>query len=182
LQNAPTDGYDHDHAGKPNSLDRWRSHFSCARLIITKEPEMDAVIPTARLTHTGAMAILSEAVAYAEKISVPVAVSICDQSGMLLVACRMTGSNFLSVEASLHKAMTAAATAKPTGWAPESLGVRLGVATSGRMTVSLLGGLPIIVDGEIVGGIGAGSGTGEQDREICLNALKALAGTKLAFE
>ena len=143
---------------------------------------MDQTIPSARLTHAGAMSLLIAAVTHAEKIEVPVVVSICDSSGVMLACCRMTGSNFLSVEASLHKAMTAAATGKPTGWAPDSLGIRLGVATSVRMTVALLGGVPIIVDGEVVGGIGAGSGTGEQDREICVNALKTLPGAKISFD
>ncbi len=38
---------------------------------------------------------------------------------------------------------------------------------------NLLGGLPLLVNGQIVGGIGVGSGTGEQDLEIARAAVAA---------
>jgi len=38
--------------------------------------------------------------------------------------------------------------------------------------------LPIIVDGHVIGGIGVGSGTGEQDRQVANAALGVLAGAK----
>ena len=37
--------------------------------------------------------------------------------------------------------------------------------------VNLKGGVPIIVDGQTIGGIGVGSGTGEQDLEVAKTAL-----------
>ena len=39
---------------------------------------------------------------------------------------------------------------------------------------NLPGGLPIVIEGHIVGGIGVGSGTGDQDREIAAAALAAI--------
>ena len=44
--------------------------------------------------------------------------------------------------------------------------------------INLPGGLPIIVDGHVIGGIGVGSGTGEQDREVANAALAALPGAR----
>jgi len=38
--------------------------------------------------------------------------------------------------------------------------------------------LPIVVDGHVIGGIGVGSGTGEQDRQVANAALAALTGAK----
>jgi glc operon protein GlcG len=38
--------------------------------------------------------------------------------------------------------------------------------------------LPVIVDDHLVGAIGVGSGTGEQDREVAAAALAAVAGAK----
>jgi uncharacterized protein GlcG (DUF336 family) len=52
-------------------------------------------------------------------------------------------------------------------------------AVSGELRAlerDLKGGLPIIIGGETVGGIGIGSGTGEQDREIAAAALAAFPG------
>jgi hypothetical protein len=43
---------------------------------------------------------------------------------------------------------------------------------------NLPGGLPIIVDGHVVGGIGVGLGTGEQDREVANAALAAIPGAR----
>jgi len=36
----------------------------------------------------------------------------------------------------------------------------------------------VIVDGHVIGAIGVGSGTGEQDREVANTALAAIAGAK----
>ena len=63
----------------------------------------------------------------------------------------------------------------PTGGVPEDLAAKLSAATGGRVT-NLKGGLPIMVDGQVIGGIGVGSGTGDQDREVGNAALAALAG------
>jgi glc operon protein GlcG len=46
----------------------------------------------------------------------------------------------------------------------------IGAATGGLVT-GLPGGLPIIFDGELLGGIGIGSGSGEQDVEVANAAL-----------
>jgi uncharacterized protein GlcG (DUF336 family) len=42
----------------------------------------------------------------------------------------------------------------------------------------LPGGLPIIIDGQTVGGIGVGSGTGAQDLDVAKAAIRALTGAK----
>ena len=55
--------------------------------------------------------------------------------------------------------------------------IKLAIATQGKR-VNLPGGLPVIVDGHVVGAIGVGSGTGEQDREVAAAALGAIAGAK----
>jgi glc operon protein GlcG len=142
---------------------------------------MQHVVSTKRLSHAGAMKILSEAVAIAERLGKPLVITVVDASGVLLAACRMDGSFFLAIESSLNKATTAAATGKLTGQANESISTKLGLATFGRQTVGLMGGVPIIVDGQVIGGIGAGSATGEEDRDICIEALKVLPGATTEF-
>jgi glc operon protein GlcG len=137
---------------------------------------------TQRLTHVGALKVLQAAIAHAEAIRVPVAITVCDASGVLLAACRMDGAFFLTVESSLNKALTSAATGVPTGAANDMVALKLGVATFGRQTGGLKGGVPIIVGGKIVGGVGAGSGTGDQDREISLAGVKAIRGAKTDFD
>ena len=138
---------------------------------------MSLIRQTKRLTYEGAQTILAAAVAYAEKMGVPQCISIVDDGCNLVAFARMDGARVLSIASSQRKAMTAATTGKPTGEIDNELGQRLAHATDGKM-VNLKGGLPIIIDGETVGGIGIGSGTGEQDREIANAALSAIPSAK----
>jgi uncharacterized protein GlcG (DUF336 family) len=55
--------------------------------------------------------------------------------------------------------------------------IKLAIATQGER-VDLPGGLPVMIDGCVVGAIGVGSGTGEQDREVAVAALKAVPGAE----
>jgi glc operon protein GlcG len=130
-----------------------------------------------RLTYEGARTVLAAAIAYAEKMGVPQCIAVVDDGCNLMAFARMDGARVLSVDSAQRKAMTAAVTGKPTGDIAEDLGFKLAHATDGKM-VNLKGGVPIIVDGETIGGIGIGSGTGEQDREIANTALAALPGAK----
>lgn len=128
--------------------------------------------PAAKLTHEGALFILNEAVAAAQKMSVPQCIAIVDEGCNLLAFVRMDGGRVLSTESATRKAMTAAAAGKQTGFFPREIEVLLAEATSGRMT-NLPGGLPLIANGHVVGGIGVGSGTGEQDLEVAKAAVAA---------
>ena len=75
------------------------------------------------------------------------------------------------------KAMTAASYGVPTGDIAAGLDIKLAIATQGKR-INLPGGLPIIVDGHLVGGVGVGSGTGEQDKQVANAGLGALPGAK----
>jgi uncharacterized protein GlcG (DUF336 family) len=130
-----------------------------------------------RLNYQGARALLEAAIAYAEKMHVPQCIAVVDDGCNLLAFARMDGSRVLSIDAVIHKAMTAASIGKPTGEFPEQLGQSLGAATGGKM-VNLKGGLPVIVDGQTIGGIGVGSGTGDQDREVANAALSTFPGAE----
>ncbi|WP_180897420.1 GlcG/HbpS family heme-binding protein [Martelella soudanensis] len=125
-----------------------------------------------RLTHRGALSILDAAVNAAETLGIPQCIAIVDEGTNLIAFARMDGSRVLSIESATRKAMTAASTGLPTGSLPEEKALPLAEATSGRMT-NLPGGLPLIVDGIIVGAIGVGSGTGDQDVEIAKAGVAA---------
>jgi uncharacterized protein GlcG (DUF336 family) len=75
------------------------------------------------------------------------------------------------------KAMTAASYGIPTGDIAAGIDLKLAIATRGKR-INLPGGLPVIVDGHVIGGIGVGSGTGEQDRQVANAALAALPGAR----
>jgi uncharacterized protein GlcG (DUF336 family) len=143
----------------------------------SERQSMANTAPSLKLTIEGAMTLLNAAIAKAREIGVPECISIVDPGGHLLAFARMDGAFILSFESSLVKAMTAASYGEPTGNIPAGLDLKLAIATQGKR-VNLPGGLPIIIDGHVVGGIGVGSGTGEQDRVVAAAALEALPGTK----
>ncbi len=123
-----------------------------------------------KLTHAGARVLMDAAIAHAEKMGVPQCIAIVDEGCNLLAFTRMDGARVLSIRSSQRKAMTAATTGQPTGDLDPAIEMKLAVVTDGDM-VNLKGGVPIIVDGQTIGGIGVGSGTGEQDLEVAKTGL-----------
>ena len=128
-----------------------------------------------RLTHAGALAILDAAIAKADAMGIPQCIAIVDDGGNLLAFIRMDGAKFLSIESAMRKAITAVSSRVPTGGVAEGLDMKLAAATSGRLT-NLKGGIPVTVDGLVIGGIGVGSGTGDQDLEVARAGLAAIEG------
>ena len=134
---------------------------------------MTATKDTKVLTHTGAMQMLAAGVHTAEAMGQPQCIVIVDASGQLSGEIRMTGAKFLSRKSAKAKALTAASIGAPSAAIPEPVRPAIGAATGGCVT-GLPGGLPIIVDGVLLGGIGVGSGTGPQDIEVAEAALAAI--------
>ena len=133
--------------------------------------------PSMKLTYEGAQKLLGAAVAKAREMNVPQCICVVDAGGHLLTMGRMDGAFALSIETAMRKARTAAAYGIPTGGIAQALELKLAIGTDGQR-INLLGGLPVIVDGHVIGGIGVGSGTGEQDRIVADAALAALPGAR----
>ncbi len=138
---------------------------------------MAETAPALRLTSEGAMKMLQAAMAKAEAMGVPQCISIVDTGGHLLAFSRMDGAYVLSIDSSMVKAMTAASYGEPTGHIPEGVDIKLAIATGGKR-VNLPGGLPIVVDGHVLGGIGVGSGQGHEDLEVAKAALAVVPGAR----
>ncbi|MEV1294920.1 heme-binding protein [Pseudonocardia sp. NPDC049635] len=121
--------------------------------------------------------VIAAAEAKAHEIGVPSTIAAVDESGVLKSLVRMDGSILASVGVAQDKAYTSAATGGPTGqWydvaqADPSFG--FGLNSIARFC-PLAGGLPITVDGQVVGGIGASGGTPDQDLEIAAAGLAVL--------
>jgi len=133
--------------------------------------------PSLKLTTDGAMKLLNAAIAKARDMGVPQCICVVDIGGHLLAMARMDGAFAMSIDTALRKAQTAASYAVPTGDIAAGIDIKLAIATEGKR-INLPGGLPIVVDGHVVGGIGVGSGTGEQDKEVAKTALASLPGAK----
>lgn len=126
-----------------------------------------------KLTHEGALKVLNGALAKATELGVPQNITIVDEGGNLLAYVRMDGAKLLSRETSLSKAITAASHRQPSSRLKPADELKLSLAAGQRLT-NLEGGLPIIIDGHVVGAIGVGSGTGAQDVEVGRAGLAAI--------
>jgi len=146
---------------------------------VTRDREESAVdvVRHLRLTHAGAARIVDAAVKKAAQMGKPQCIAVVDEGGHLLAFTRMDGAKILSIESSIRKALTAASSRAPTGAIQGDLEFRLAHATSGRL-VNLKGGVPVIVDGVTIGGIGVGSQTGEEDLEVAKAGLAAIDGAR----
>ena len=133
--------------------------------------------PSLKLLDDGARRLLDAAIAKAREIGVPQCICIVDAGGHLLTMARLDGAFSMSNKTALRKAQTAASYGVPSGGMAAAIELKIAIATDGDR-VNLPGGLPVIVDGHVIGAIGVGSGTGAQDREVAAAALKALAGAK----
>ena len=140
---------------------------------------MNYTTETVALTHHAALAMLSAAAKRAEEIGQPQCIVVVDASGETLGELRMTGAKFLSRKSALTKARTAASIAGPTTAVPEAMRPGLAAATGGGVT-GLGGGLPIFVRGHLVGGIGVGSGSAEQDIDVGQAAIAAIGASSEA--
>ncbi|WP_299649317.1 heme-binding protein [uncultured Tateyamaria sp.] len=133
----------------------------------------DFTTPTRTLTHAGVMKMLTAAVQKAEEMGQPQCIVIVDASGVTLGQIRMTGAKFLSLKSAATKACTAASIRAPSDAIPEAVGPAIAAATGNAVT-RLGGGLPIFIEGDCVGGIGIGSGTADQDKDVANAALSAI--------
>lgn len=111
----------------------------------------------------------------AQKIGVPMCIAVTDEAGQLIAFERMDGGKVTSTTIAIDKAFTAAGAKKPTheyGDASQPGAPVYGINSSigGRLMV-VAGGLPVVVNGETVGGIGVSSGTPTQDRECAESGI-----------
>jgi uncharacterized protein GlcG (DUF336 family) len=131
------------------------------------------VVPALRLTHRGALAMLQKAIEKADELGKPVDIVIVDEGGNVVASVRMDGAKFLSMKTALTKARTAASHRRPTTAIGADMAAALALASGGGIT-GMAGGLPIMVAGACIGGIGVGSAPDEDDVAIATAALAAL--------
>lgn len=126
-----------------------------------------------RLSLDDARILIAGARERAEEIGVPMCIAVTDESGQLIAFERMDGGKITSSIIAQDKAYTAAGAKRTTesyGEASQPGKPAYGISSAigGRLLV-VAGGIPIVVDGDVVGAIGVSSGTPGQDSE-CANA------------
>ncbi len=128
-----------------------------------------------QLNLAGAQTILAAAEAKAESMDLKVNIAVVDAGGHLVAFYRMDGARPASIYTAMSKAVTAALKLGDTGpvvrgGAPPDARLNVAIenaaAMSGGTFTTLNGGTALVVDGQVIAGIGVGGGTGSQDEEI----------------
>jgi glc operon protein GlcG len=130
------------------------------------------------LSLEGARSVAASAEAYAKEKGAGGAFAVVDDGGNLLTFARIDGTFPAGAKVSIGKARTAALFQKPTSFF-ESVIVEKGRVSMAALSMfedftPLQGGVPILVDGQIVGAIGvSGAMSAQQDDEIARHAAEA---------
>jgi glc operon protein GlcG len=102
-------------------------------------------------------------------------IAVVDDGGWLIVLERMNHAAMTaSVELAAGKARSAALFKKPTQALEDAINHGRYAAITAQGFIEMQGGLPVVVDGEVIGGIGASFATPEEDEQIAKAGLAGL--------
>jgi glc operon protein GlcG len=140
---------------------------ACSSLALAQDrrPDYGTTVNTAQ-----AKKIAAGVIAECQKNGWNVSVAVVDNHGFLVYFERMENTQYASNEIAINKAKTAAVYRRPTRAFADVIN-KGGPATAtlgGGLTASP-GGVPIMADGKVTGGVGVSGVTGDQD-EQCAKA------------
>src|SRR5262249_27177097 len=132
------------------------------------------------LTIDGARKVIAGAIAYAKKSNAPGGViAVVDEGGNLMALERLDGTFAAGANISIGKARTAVLFKRPTKAFEDIIknGRTAMVALSDAYFTPLQGGVPIMIDGQIVGGVGvSGAASAQQDEELAIAGASVFSG------
>jgi uncharacterized protein GlcG (DUF336 family) len=121
---------------------------------------------------------ITAAAAEAKKHNWKMSISVVDPSGLLIAHHTMDGTQYASVEISQAKARTAATYRRPTILLQDAINTNGSPATLSLLALTRGaasgGGFPIVVDGKLIGALGASGGIFTQDMVTAKAGLEAL--------
>ena len=129
-----------------------------------------------KLSTKGSHVILHAAEKEAARMGVPQCIAVVDEGGHLLAFSRMDGARIGSIEIAITKAVSAATRKRlpeEEGGGEPLVALKLTLAAREARLTSIAGGIPIVVDDQVVGAIGVSSGTSAQDVEVCKAGIAA---------
>jgi glc operon protein GlcG len=137
--------------------------------------------PALKLNWEGTNRILQAAVKKVQAMGIPMSIAVVDEGGHLLGFARTDDGKPHNIRIAQTKARAAASNRMPTGKISSTgqplndhMAIALPLAAGTDMYLTFGGGLPIILSGQCVGGVGVSGGTGEQDTEVAQAGITAL--------
>lgn len=147
--------------------------FAVAVLASTASVMPAQLRETKVLTLEGAKNIVAAAEAEAKRNNWGMAYAIVDAAGGLVLFHKGDGARPSNVDFAIAKARTAARYQRPTKGLDSAI-------TAGRIqllaadALPIEGGIPIIVDGQVIGAVGVSGGTSAQDAQVAAAGIAAL--------
>lgn len=129
------------------------------------------------ITLEQARKVIAAAEEEAKKQKWPVAITVVDGAGHLVAFARIDNTQYASIEVSLQKAKCAALFRRSTKVFEEGLekgGMNLRVLSVPH-AIPVEGGLPILLEGKVIGGIGVSGVKANEDGVVAAAGLTALA-------
>ncbi len=137
--------------------------------------------PTLKLNWEGTIQVLQAAVRKAQEMGIPMSIAVVDDGSHLLGFARTDEGKPHTIKIAQAKARTAASNRLPTGKisstgqpVDDHMAIALPLAAGTDMFLTFKGGLPIVIGGHCVGGVGVSGGTGDQDAEVAKAGIDAL--------
>ena len=127
------------------------------------------------LTLEGAKKIAAVAEAKAKAEGARVVIAVVDEGGSLLLLQRLDDTQVASVNVGIDKARTAAIYRRPSKVFEDQVKNGRVSALALHGAVALQGGVPIVVDGKVIGAIGVSGETPSQDEDIAIAGAAAAA-------
>jgi len=155
-------------------MNSFKSGFAVAALMSLAPLAQSQVADTKTLTMDGARKVIAAAVAEANSKKTTGVIAVVDSGGNLMALERIDGTFAAGANISIGKARTALLFQKPTKFFED-------VVNKGRTAMVALdgftplqGGVPISVDGHIVGAVGvSGAASAQQDEELAMAGARA---------
>ena len=133
------------------------------------------------LDQTHVQALLDKAQHEAETNGFAVTIAVADDGGHLLGLRRLDGAGPFSAEVASAKARTAAISRKETQVFEDMINAGRSAMLSAPFQGLMTGGVPVIIDGQVAGSVGVSGVKPEQDRQVALAALDALASRATTY-
>jgi glc operon protein GlcG len=106
------------------------------------------------------------AIAKAKEIGVPNAIAVVEPSGDLVYFAKMNGAPYSAIQLAQQKAVAAARYRRPTKAFYDGIEGGHPFFLTFPGVAGAPGGIPIVIDGKLVGAIGVSGGNGDQDAEV----------------
>jgi len=129
------------------------------------------------ITLEQAKKVAAAAQAEARKIGVNDSIAIAEPNGTLVYLEKMDGTQYAGNNIAIDKAVSASLFRRPTTAFDAALRAGNTYVLTLRSMNAVPGGVPIIVDGKLIGGVGVSGGTGPQDVQVAEAAAAALSTT-----